>query len=218
MTKAQSVIEFYVLCNQLKNVIRTGWTVWGVKSDRLESVAEHVYGTQMLAISMWSQYGYDIDVKKVLSMLAVHEIEETVIGDLTQFQIGRAEKEEMGHKAVEQILASLMQGDQIKALIYEFDKQESTEAKFAFQCDKLECDIQSKLYDEQRCVSLNKQENNPVMQNGLVKSLLDNGMSWGEMWLRFSQKKYPYDSNFLEVSNYALNNNISSSKEEEMGV
>ena len=85
MNKEQSVVEFYVLCNNLKNVVRTGWKNWGVNRERVESIAEHIYGVQMLAISMWSQYGYDIDIKKVLTMLAIHELEETIIGDLTQF-------------------------------------------------------------------------------------------------------------------------------------
>ena len=43
---------------------RTGWKTWNVKRDRLESVAEHVYGVQMLAIAMKSEYSYDIDINK----------------------------------------------------------------------------------------------------------------------------------------------------------
>ena len=41
----------------------------------------------MLAIAMKSEYQYDIDIEKVILMLAVHELEEIVIGDLTLFQI-----------------------------------------------------------------------------------------------------------------------------------
>ena len=52
MSKTQNVIEFYMLCNKLKNIVRTGWLDWGVDRKRVESIAEHVYGTQMLAISM----------------------------------------------------------------------------------------------------------------------------------------------------------------------
>lgn len=56
MNKAQSVIDFYVLTNRLKNVVRTGWLNWHVSSSRVESVAEHVYGVQMLALAMYSEY------------------------------------------------------------------------------------------------------------------------------------------------------------------
>ena len=65
MSKEKNVIEYYVLCNKLKNVIRKGWRDWNVSKERLESVAEHVYGVQMLAIAMYSEYNYDIDIKKV---------------------------------------------------------------------------------------------------------------------------------------------------------
>jgi len=58
MSKEENVIRYYVLCNKLKNVIRTGWKDWNVKRDRLESVAEHIYGVQMLAIAMYSECNY----------------------------------------------------------------------------------------------------------------------------------------------------------------
>ena len=204
MNKEQSVIEFYVLCNKLKNIVRTGWKDWGVNRERVESIAEHIYGVQMLAISMWSQYLYDIDIKKVLTMLAIHELEETIIGDLTQFQIDKNKKEEIGHNAIKKILSQLIQGSTLEELILEFDERKTPEAKFAYQCDKLECDIQCKLYDEENCVDLNNQENNTTAKNSTVKELLDSGMSWSEMWMTFGQKKYPYDENFMAVSNYVM--------------
>ena len=46
----------------------------------------------MLAIAMKSEYSYDIDIMKVILMLAVHELGETVIGDLTQFYIQRRKR------------------------------------------------------------------------------------------------------------------------------
>ena len=79
---------------------------------------------------------------------------------------------------------------------------------FAYQCDKLEADIQSKLYDQERCVDLNHQEGNDIMNDDLVKKLLSDQKSWSEMWLEFSQKKYPYDKNFLAISEYVKNNKI----------
>lgn len=209
MNKEKSVIEFYVLCNKLKDVIRTGWKDWGVKRFRVESVAEHIYGVQMLAISMWSQFGYDIDIKKVITMLAVHELEEVIIGDLTQFQIDKASKDKLGHEAVNKMLSGLVSGEEIERLILEFDERVTSEAKFAYQCDKLECDIQCKLYDEEKCVNLSMQENNTTARDESVQKLLREGKSWSEMWLRFGQDRYPYDDNFLAVSNYVIDNDIS---------
>lgn len=208
MNKAKTVVEYYVICNKLKDIIRTGWKDWGVKRQRVESVAEHIYGVQMLAVAMWAEYKYEIDIRKVLSMLAIHELEETVIGDLTMFQIDKDKKAELGHKAVKDILSKLALGYNFEELILEFDARETAEAKFAYQCDKLECDLQCRIYDEESCVDLSNQSSNSTAQDKAVKVLLDSGMSWSQMWLKFGQDRYPYDNNFRAVSNYAMENNI----------
>lgn len=64
MVKEEKVIRYYVLCNKLKDVIRTGWKDWKVDRIRVESVAEHIYGVQMLALAMHSEFKYDIDIEK----------------------------------------------------------------------------------------------------------------------------------------------------------
>ena len=209
MSKEENVIKYYVMCNKLKNVIRTGWKTWNVERERVESVAEHIFGVQMLAIAMKSEYEYDIDIMKVIFMLAVHELGEIVIGDLTMFEISKEEKAKREKEAVHKILCGLLDGKEIENLFTEFDSHSTKEAMFAYQCDKLECDLQSKLYDEEGCVDLNKQESNDLLENELVKKLLSEEKSWSRMWLRFGQTVYPYDDNFKDVSKYALNNNIS---------
>ena len=208
MNKEKNVINYYVLCNKLKNVIRTGWLDWNVTRDRVESIAEHIFGVQMLAIAMKSEYEYDIDLTKVIFMLAIHELGEIIIGDLTQFQITKDEKIKLEHKAVHDILDSLISGEEIEKLFLEFDEKKTPEAIFAYQCDKLECDLQCKLYDEERCVDLSKQEENKIILDSKVQELLNSGCSWSEMWLKFGQDRYPYDKNFTAISNYVIKNKI----------
>lgn len=208
MSKEENVIKFYVLCNRLKDVIRTGWKIWHVKRERLESVAEHIFGVQMLAIAMQSEYKYEVDIMKVIYMLAVHELEEIYIGDLTQFEITKENKKKIGQEAVNKVLGNLLNKDEIINLIKEFDDRETLEARFAYFCDKLECDIQSKLYDEENCVNLNDQEGNKIIDDERVQSLLKEGKSWSDMWLSFGQITYNYDKNFIAVSNYAIKNCI----------
>ena len=208
MSKEESVINYYVLCNKLKDVVRTGWKDWNVERDRIESIAEHIFGVQMLAIAMKSEYEYDVDIMKVIYMLAIHELGETVIGDLTQFQISKEEKEKIEHEAVHKILKGLLDRELIEDLFLEFDSCSTKEAFFAFQCDKLECDLQSRIYDEEGCVDLSKQDDNIAFKNETVQELLNKGLSWSEMWLEFSRKAYPYDDNFKSVSNYAMDNKL----------
>lgn len=76
--------------------------------QRVESVAEHIYGTCILAISIDSQFELDVDLYKVAIMLVLHEIEEIKIGDLTPFdKVTKEEKRKIGKQAVEEVLSTL---------------------------------------------------------------------------------------------------------------
>ncbi len=208
MSKEENVLRYYLLCNKLKNVIRTGWKDWNVKAERLESVAEHIYGVQMLALAMNSEFHYDVNIMKVLYMLAVHELEEIYIGDLTLFQISSSQKKLLGHEAVSKVLGSLIKKEEIQEIIEEFDARITKEAKFAYHCDKLECDLQSKIYDERNLVDLNDQQDNKTFYDERVQKFLKEGKSFSDMWLLFGQSLYSYDENFTAVSNYARKNDI----------
>lgn len=45
--KLKNAMRFYLLATQLKYKIRSGWDEkhWNVSKERIESIAEHVYGT-----------------------------------------------------------------------------------------------------------------------------------------------------------------------------
>ena len=73
--KSDTVLRFYLLTTTLKNKIRQGSIYWNVTAKRRESIAEHVYDACMLAIAIDSEYDLNIDIKKVVEMLAIHELE-----------------------------------------------------------------------------------------------------------------------------------------------
>lgn len=208
MSREANVVAHYLLCNKLKDIIRTGWLLWNVKRKRVESIAEHVYGVQQLALLMYCEFEYDIDIKKVIFMLAIHELGEAVIGDITTFDMPRKEKERMEHEAVHNILKDLKSSEEIEKLFEEFDEGKTKEAIFAFQCDKLEADLQCKIYDEEKCVDMNEQKHSGILNDDVVKKYMSSDDSWSSMWLKYGQTKYPYDENFRKVSNYLLSNKI----------
>ena len=183
MEKAQKVINAYLLMNKLKDVIRTGWKNWNVTRERIESIAEHIYGVQQLALIMHQTYekNENIDIFKVIMMLAIHETEEAYIGDLTLFDISREEKAKLGHEKVHEFFSQFMDGQEFENLILEFDERKTEEAKFAYYCDKLECDIQAWKYDGENCVALNNQENNKSFHDKKVQELLNQGYTMGKV-------------------------------------
>ncbi len=203
MTKEEKVVSSYILMNKLKDVVRTGWKDWNVERDRVESVAEHIYSTQQLALIMYLTYDEykSLDINKILFMIAVHETEEAFIGDLTIFQISKEEKNKMGHEKVHEFFSRFIDGDEVEKLILEFDSRSTEEAMFAHQCDKLDCNIMAALYDKEECVDLNNQEDNKTYHNEKVQELLNSGMSFSEMWATFWDPAFK-DDNFKKVNNY----------------
>ncbi len=173
--KALSVYEFWLLLNKLKEVIRTGWLRSNVNKKRLEVVAEHVYSTGNLAIAMASQFGYAVDLYKVVFMIAIHEIGDIPINEQKE------NKKQKEREAVIQIIDELIVKDELLSIYDEFEERKTPEAKFAFQCDKVDCDLQSTVY--QKYVS---------------------DPNWSENWIDGDIKRYNYDENFKAVAEVAI--------------
>jgi putative hydrolase of HD superfamily len=200
---SQSVLDFYVLANRLKNTIRSGWKVWHIPSSRVESVAEHIYGAQMLAIAVASEYKINLDLAKVVLMLAIHELGETVIGDITPWDsIAKEQKSKIETEAVEKILSKLALGDKIRELYLEFEQGETEEAKFCGQIDKLEACLQIKLYDEAGFTDYAAPQEGKLEERR--KYLWDKGdRTLGKAWINNELELGFYEGEFLELAKYA---------------
>ena len=189
-----------MLSNKLKNVIRTGWKYWAVEGVRVESIAEHVFGTLMLAVSIYShskEYE-DIDIEKVALMLALHETEEILIGDITMFDYdGTKTKKEAGRIAVEKMFED-SECDKFLKVIEEFEGGETKEAKFAYMCDKLEADLQAFIYRD----NFNLEHANPICINDdRIKAMIEKGLDRPDKFFLESDKP-KFDGTFLDVANY----------------
>ncbi len=199
--KCEKILKFYMLSNKLKNVIRTGWKYWAVEGDvRLESVAEHVFGTLMLAVSIYahSDEYEDLDIEKVALMLALHETEEILIGDITMFDYdGTKTKKEAGRIAVEKMFED-SECDKFLKVIEEFEGGETKEAKFAYMCDKLEADLQAYIYRD----NFNLKHANPTCINDdRIKAMIEKGLDRPDKFFLDSDKN-KYTGAFLDIANY----------------
>ena len=206
--KIETILKYYLLTNKLKDTIRSGWKYWNVKKERLESVAEHVYGTCMLATAVWSETLPPVNLAEVLMTLAIHETEEIVIGDLTPFDAGYATKKIKGEEAVKKIFKDLMAKEVFENLIQNFDNQSTPEAIFAYKCDKLECDLQAKLYDESGAMKL-ENANEQIKKDERIKKLQARGVKNASTFFihfdRPSLQKFATEGEqdiFVEINKY----------------
>ncbi len=201
MNKAENVLDYYYKACKLKEVERTGWNEWNIsKEGPVERIAEHIYGTQIIAMAIYLEYELDINIDKVTTMLAHHETEEIEIGDITPFDgVTEEEKKILGNKAVTNITSKLKNGEYIKRYVDEFEKGETKEARFAYLCDKIECILWAKKYSDLGRISI---ENAPSAQVEKVKEYIDNGVkNAGDIFREYHKYKFANDEAFMEIIN-----------------
>ncbi|MCI8353209.1 MAG: HD domain-containing protein [Clostridia bacterium] len=190
-------------------LLDNGWKNWNIERDRVESVAEHIYGTCILAIAIDSEYKIEADLEKVVFMLVIHELEEIYIGDLTPFdKISIEEKRKIGKEAVEKVLDGMLKQEEYVKLTEEFNDGVTNESRFAKLCDKLECDIQCKIYCEENCLSINKEENQIYLKNKFIDKLIKQGAnSISDLFIENDRNIFKGEE-VEEIANYVKENNI----------
>ena len=205
--KLKNSMRFYMLATQLKYKIRSGWdkSHWNVSKDRVESIAEHVYGTCMLALSIDSEFKTNLDINKVIKMLVLHELGEVIIGDITPFDnITPEEKMKKEHEAMREVIGDLVNQEEFLSLLFEFDEKKTKEAIFAHHCDKLEADIQAKVYQDMGCQPpLDEQENNVVFKSNKVQQIVKDGAQTAfDIWYEWDKSLYYDDEDFARLLDY----------------
>lgn len=193
--KNYEIFRFYYLNRILKQKTRSAWDErhWNITIDKKETIAEHVVGTIGLATAIGSESGDIVNINKVSEKLANHEIGEIIIGDKTPFDgISEQQKQEIEHKAMKDIIGNLSNGEEMLQMLYDFDARKTYEDEIAYLCDKLEADIQAKVYQDmgyQR--SLDDQANNIVMQNAKVQEIISNGArEVFDVWYEYDKLKF----------------------------
>lgn len=202
--KLKNSMRFYMLATQLKYKIRSGWdkSHWNVSKSRLESIAEHVYGTCILALSIDSEFKTNLDINKVIKMLVLHELGEVIIGDITPFDdITPEEKMKKEHEAMREVIGDLVNHEEYLSLLFKFDAKKTKESIFAHHCDKLEADIQAKVYQDMGCQHpLNEQEKNVVFKNDRIQQMVKDGAQTAfDIWYEWDKSLFYDDEDFARL-------------------
>ena len=201
MNKAENVLDYYYKACKLKEVERSGWGDWNIsRTGPVERIAEHIYGTQILAMAIYLEYELDLNIDKVTTMHAHHETEEIEIGDITPFDgVTDVKKHELGKIAVSNIVSKIKNGEYIKRYIDEFEKRETKEGMFAYLIDKLECILWAKKYSDTGRISLETASKEKIEN---VKEYIEKGANdAGDIFREFHKYKFEKDEVFMEIIN-----------------
>ncbi|MDQ4073250.1 MAG: HD domain-containing protein [Thermoproteota archaeon] len=157
---------------RLKEVKRTGW-VAKLNLDDSESVSDHTLSMVVLALLFAELNKYSLSkTLKIIKMILIHDLAESIIGDLTPESDMAKEKAYLENKAMKKILSempSVAIGNTFLRLWREYTKNETFESQFVHLIDKLDMVIQAKYYVKTNG-KLSKRQINPFLISALEYS------------------------------------------------
>jgi putative hydrolase of HD superfamily len=156
------IANFLFEAGMLKRTPRTGFQFLG-SGD--ESVAEHVFRTAYIGYALGRLAG-DADSDKIIKMCLFHDLPEARTGDLNYVNKKYVKADEA--KAVHDLTETLPFGEEMKELIFEFLRGESTEARLAQDADQIEMIL-------------------------TLKEHKDLGNTYADEWLHFAMKRLKTD-------------------------
>ena len=148
------ILDFLNIAANLKTVPRQGW-IDKLSIKNPESVADHTYSMAIIGMVLSDSQKYNTE--KILKMILLHDLAESITGDVTPEQKSQQEKKFLEDKTMKNILLQLPESlqKQYLHLWYEYQTNDSNEANFVHQIDKLEMAIQAKIYSKQKNSSKN---------------------------------------------------------------
>ncbi|CAL8101133.1 unnamed protein product [Calicophoron daubneyi] len=161
-----NILQFLSLCGKLKRTVRTGWTRFDIKQP--ESVADHMYRMALMSFVIPADDRQDVSVERVMKMAVVHDLAESLVGDITPYcNVTKEEKYTREATAMNQLcdLVPKESADEIQALWNEYEAQETMEARFCKDFDKFEMLLQAFEYE--------KENNQPKQLEDFFSNTLD---------------------------------------------
>jgi len=154
----KNIVNLLFEAKILKEIPRSGYHFLG---SGHESISEHSFSTSFIALIM-SKLEPSIDALKLISMCLMHDLPEARMGDLNYVQKMYSSTNEP--KALNDMACNVPFGDDLIALVDEFNEGKSLEAQFARDADQLSLLLE-------------------------LKALLDQGQRGPEKWIPGIQKR-----------------------------
>ena len=127
----EAIANLLFEARSLRTLPRSGYQFLGAGR---ESVAEHTFSITFIAYVL-SRLVPEADGHKITAMCLVHDLPEARVGDLNYVQKLYVDADETA--AIADLTAELPFGEEIRALLDEFNQGESLEARLARDADQI---------------------------------------------------------------------------------
>lgn len=145
----KKILKVFLTLQWAKELPRQGFIAMGFKRNEADSVAAHSFSTALLAYFLASRLkkeGLNLDPDKVLKMGLVHDIGETIVGDVGTFVKGMAKGvfKDIEEEGVKALVDGLDSEEEILELVSEYNNRKSIEARVVKVADNLDALAQAK--------------------------------------------------------------------------
>ncbi len=142
------ILDFFYISANLKKILRQGW-IDKLSINNPESVADHSFSMAIMGMIFSDLENYNTE--KILKIILLHDLAESITGDMTPKQISKKEKTILENNTMKKILNNLPEllQKQYSVLWDEYQLNNSEEAKIVHQLDRLEMALQAKIYSNE---------------------------------------------------------------------
>jgi putative hydrolase of HD superfamily len=143
--KQKNLTQFFQYVLRLKYVKRAGW-ISKVKVQNPESVADHTFS--MCAVSMVLSDILRLDTERVMKMVILHDLAESIIGDYMPGEISKKQKILKEKKAMNNILYCIPSNvrPNYRKIWHEYLQNKTDIAQLVHRLDKFEMLLQANQY------------------------------------------------------------------------
>ena len=149
-----SPVPFFHLLQRLKTSKREGWRRFDINDG--ESISDHMYRMSIMTMLAPPSLAARLNLPHCMKMALVHDMAESLVGDITPMdkvsktEKARREAEVMGYiskNLLGGVPGGMLSGEGILQVFHEYEDNQTLEAQFVHDIDKMELLLQMVEYE-----------------------------------------------------------------------
>ena len=187
--------KLYLIFGMLGDMKRSGPVLWHVNRERVEDIKDHIFDIITMDKILEPYMPVHIDHEKIIYLALVHDIEEVLTGDITQFEgVSPEEKDRVNKIAIDYLTETYGRLIPFRRLFNEFENQTTIESKICHIFDKVQSILPFAKYESEELIDMD----NPLIIESLRKlPLIEEGKKEGKT---LSELFYDYHIKSINIT------------------